>query len=86
MPLFAAYHASTVQAAAKSGKAISPMASTQSQPHISHMADRLEDLRTALADRYEIEREIGAGGMATVSRPSVATDPPHSDPIGEKHG
>ena len=32
------------------------------------------------------DRELGRGGMATVSRPSVATDPPHSDPIGEKHG
>lgn len=30
------------------------------------MADRLEDLRTALADRYEIEKEIGHGGMANV--------------------
>ena len=26
----------------------------------------MEDLRTALADRYRIERELGAGGMATV--------------------
>ena len=26
----------------------------------------VENLRAALADRYEIEREIGAGGMATV--------------------
>ncbi len=30
------------------------------------MADLLERLKTALADRYAIEREIGAGGMATV--------------------
>ncbi len=50
------------------------------------MTEQLDRLKTALADRYEIEREIGAGGMATVSRPSIATDPPHSDPIGEKHG
>src|SRR3954470_20951559 len=28
--------------------------------------DALDQLRTSLADRYEIEREIGAGGMATV--------------------
>ncbi|UCC84538.1 MAG: protein kinase [Gemmatimonadota bacterium] len=30
------------------------------------MTDQLEHLKTALADRYTIEREIGAGGMATV--------------------
>ena len=30
------------------------------------MAARPEHLRTALADRYRIERELGAGGMATV--------------------
>jgi serine/threonine-protein kinase len=30
------------------------------------MADQLERLRSALADRYTIERELGRGGMATV--------------------
>ncbi len=30
------------------------------------MTDTLDRLKTALADRYAIEREIGAGGMATV--------------------
>ena len=30
------------------------------------MADVLDLLRTALADRYAVERELGAGGMATV--------------------
>ncbi len=30
------------------------------------MTQRLEDLKAALADRYEIEREIGQGGMANV--------------------
>ena len=30
------------------------------------MAEQLSDLRAALADRYRIERELGAGGMATV--------------------
>ena len=30
------------------------------------MADSFDRLKTALADRYAIEREIGAGGMATV--------------------
>ena len=35
-------------------------------PILSTMSDRLEDLKTALAGRYEIERELGHGGMATV--------------------
>ncbi len=30
------------------------------------MINLFESLTTALADRYTIEREIGAGGMATV--------------------
>jgi serine/threonine-protein kinase len=30
------------------------------------MADILDRLKTALADRYQIERELGSGGMATV--------------------
>ena len=30
------------------------------------MADLLERLKAALADRYNIERELGSGGMATV--------------------
>ena len=30
------------------------------------MTDQLERLKTALADRYTIERELGSGGMATV--------------------
>ena len=30
------------------------------------MADLLARLQSALADRYAIERELGAGGMATV--------------------
>ncbi len=30
------------------------------------MTDTFDRLKTALADRYTIEREIGAGGMATV--------------------
>ena len=30
------------------------------------MTDAFERLKAALADRYAIEREIGAGGMATV--------------------
>ena len=30
------------------------------------MPELLDRLKTALADRYSIERELGAGGMATV--------------------
>jgi len=30
------------------------------------MADVFDRLKSALADRHEIERELGAGGMATV--------------------
>jgi serine/threonine-protein kinase len=30
------------------------------------MSGTLDALRTALADRYRVERELGAGGMATV--------------------
>jgi serine/threonine-protein kinase len=30
------------------------------------MADLVDQLKAALADRYAIERELGSGGMATV--------------------
>lgn len=30
------------------------------------MSDQFDRLKAALADRYEIERKIGSGGMATV--------------------
>ncbi len=30
------------------------------------MTEQLDRLKTALADRYTIESELGAGGMATV--------------------
>jgi serine/threonine-protein kinase len=30
------------------------------------MADVLERIKAALADRYDIERELGSAGMATV--------------------
>jgi TolB-like protein/Flp pilus assembly protein TadD len=42
------------------------------------MPDLLDRLRTALAERYTIEREIGAGGMATVY---LATDLKHRRPV-----
>ena len=30
------------------------------------MTDQIERLKTALSDRYTIQEELGAGGMATV--------------------
>ena len=42
------------------------MAPNPSEPHIMPMPSPLDDLRAALAGRYEIDREIGQGGMATV--------------------
>ncbi len=30
------------------------------------MAEYLDQIKSALADRYRIERELGSGGMATV--------------------
>jgi len=41
------------------------------------MADLLARLKTALADRYRIERELGRGGMATVY---LAKDLKHERP------
>ena len=35
-------------------------------PHVWRLMNDIETLTAALADRYAIEREIGAGGMATV--------------------
>jgi serine/threonine-protein kinase len=34
--------------------------------HVSAVSDRLDQLRTALGDRYLLDREIGRGGMARV--------------------
>ncbi len=42
------------------------------------MTTVLERLKTALSDRYAIEREIGAGGIATVY---LAQDLKHHRPI-----
>ncbi len=41
----------------------------------------LDQLKTSLADRYEIDREIGAGGMATVY---LARDLRHDRPVAVK--
>jgi len=45
------------------------------------MAETPERLKTALADRYTIERELGAGGMATVY---LAHDVRHDRPVALK--
>ncbi len=45
------------------------------------MPDTLEVLRTALAGRYEIQRELGRGGMATVY---LAHDLQHDRPVALK--
>ena len=45
------------------------------------MADLLDRLRTALADRYMFDREVGRGGMATVY---LAQDQKHDRPVAIK--
>ncbi len=45
------------------------------------MSDLLDRVRTALADRYAVEREIGQGGMATVY---LAQDLKHHRPVAVK--
>jgi serine/threonine-protein kinase len=45
------------------------------------MADLLERLESALADRYSIERELGSGGMATVY---LAEDMKHKRKVAVK--
>jgi len=45
------------------------------------MADLLDRLRTALADRYMFDREVGRGGMATVY---LAQDTKHDRPVAIK--
>ena len=45
------------------------------------MSDPLQRLRAALGDRYALEREIGAGGMATVY---LARDARHSRHVAIK--
>ena len=42
------------------------MASTASQGKLALMLDVLDVLRESLAPRYDVEREIGTGGMARV--------------------
>ena len=45
------------------------------------MADVFDRLKSALSDRYSIEREIGSGGMATVY---LAEDPRHHRKVAVK--
>jgi eukaryotic-like serine/threonine-protein kinase len=45
------------------------------------MSDTLHRLKTALGERYAIEREVGAGGMATVY---LARDLRHNRPVAVK--
>ena len=45
------------------------------------MATPFESLKAALADRYTLERELGAGGMATVF---LAHDPRHNRNVAIK--
>jgi len=45
------------------------------------MSDQVERLKAALADRYTIDRELGAGGMATVY---LATDLKHDRKVAVK--
>jgi serine/threonine-protein kinase len=45
------------------------------------VSDLLERLKSALADRYTIERELGRGGMATVY---LAHDPKHHRQVAIK--
>ena len=45
------------------------------------MAELVHRARTALADRYAIEREVGRGGMATVF---LAQDLRHHRPVAVK--
>ena len=47
------------------------------------MADTFDRLKTALADRYTIEHELGAGGIATVY---LAKDLKHHRKVAVKHG
>ncbi|HWB39926.1 MAG TPA: hypothetical protein VG500_01635, partial [Gemmatimonadales bacterium] len=45
------------------------------------MSDTLQRLKTALGERYAVEREVGVGGMATVY---LARDLRHNRPVAVK--
>ncbi len=44
-------------------------------PYLAFMADAFNRLKEAMAGRYTLERELGAGGMVTVY---LAHDPRHN--------
>ena len=49
------------------GNAEPPLAPTAHDPYLNpYMTNTFDRLKSALADRYAIEEELGAGGMATV--------------------
>src|SRR5207247_9178216 len=50
-------------------------------PYLASMADPFDHLKEAMADRYTLERELGAGGMATVY---LAHDPRHNRRVAIK--
>ena len=50
-------------------------------PYLALMADPFHRLKEAMADRYTLERELGAGGMATVY---LAHDPRHNRKVAIK--
>src|SRR2546428_4961572 len=50
-------------------------------PYLAFMADPFDHLKDAMADRYTLERELGAGGMATVY---LAHDPRHNRKVAIK--
>src|SRR2546426_3473494 len=50
-------------------------------PYLAFMADPFHRLKEAMADRYTLERELGAGGMATVY---LAHDPRHNRKVAIK--
>jgi len=49
-----------------SGESYSALAHPAPVPYVLPMSDPIQRLRTALVDRYAIERQLGVGGMATV--------------------
>ena len=48
------------------GRDLTSLAAPTPTPYLWPMSDLIDRLRGALADRYSVEKEIGAGGMATV--------------------
>jgi serine/threonine-protein kinase len=70
----------TVPAGTRAGRghALAPVAAVVHHPSVKRVPERLA---APLADRYRIERELGAGGMATVY---LAHDLRHDRPVAIK--